>query len=147
MDLLFGKDYSFDDDDDLCHLYDDELSMAQSASDCSASLSGSSSFDDTPRTPDSHKHRRPSLRKGLLKAFSSPVKIAKDSLSHHNVLSPKKGSSQSKNSKKLKLGHSNKQFSSKELKSWQEQFDLPPNTTKEQAMAVLLCRELEMIDI
>ena len=62
MDLLFGKNDSFDDDDDLCHLYDDELSMAQSASD-SSSLSGSSSFDEAPRTPDSHKQRRPSLRK------------------------------------------------------------------------------------
>ena len=147
MDLLFGKD-DYDDDEDLSHLYDDELSMAHSASDCSSSLSGCSSFDDTPRTPESHKQRRPSLRKGLLQAFSSPVKAARDTLSQRNLLSPKnKGSSSSKSSKKLKLGSSIKQLSSKELKSWQEKFDLPPNTTQEQAMAVLLCRELEMIDI
>ncbi len=146
MNIYFEKS-DYDDDEDISYLYDEELSITQDASDCSSSLGGSSNLEDSPLSPHSRQQSRRSIRKGLVHALSSPVKAARNTLSNHQGLSPNKRSP-SKSAKKLKLGSNSKHGSSKnELKTWQEKFDLPPNTTREQAMAVLLCRELEMIDI
>lgn len=147
MNRRFETNGLYDDDEDISYLYDDELSMTQSASDCSSSLNGSIHFEDSPLSPHSRQHSRRSIRKGLVHALSTPLKVARNNLTHHQTLSPSKRSP-TKSSKKLKLGNINKNSSNKnELKNWQEKYNLPPNTTHEQAMAVLLCRELEMIDI
>lgn len=143
MNLLSGKD---DQEVDISYLYEDELLSSQATSDCSSSSSSSNTLDATPESPYSRQQSRRSLRKSLTHALISPVKIARNSMNYPTT-SPNK-CSPSKKKMKVKGSSSKTLLSTKDdFKTWQERFDLPPNTTREQAMAVLLCRELEMIDI
>jgi hypothetical protein len=80
--------------------------------------------------------RRKSLRKSLAKALVSPVRVAKDKMS---IGSPRRMGE----SLKQALGN-NPLFSRRE--TWQEELNLPRNTTEEQAIAILLSRELDQLD-
>jgi hypothetical protein len=145
MSMFYKEDCDDDSIDDIRYMYEDELSMTQSASECSSQSSMSNLYENSPQSPECRQQPRRSLRKSLVQALTSPVKKARTSINHSTV-SPSKRSS-SKSLKGLK-SPSRKSLSSKSLgKSWQEKYDLPPNTTRDQAMAVLLCRELEMMDI
>ena len=149
---MFFEDSDDDDNnsyDELRYLYDDELSMAQAASDCSSSNSSLSSiFKNSPRSPTQDEHRqqpRRSLRKSIVHALASPVKKARSTINPAIMLSPSKRSPSKGTKRSLKSpSTSNKSLSGK---NWQQKLDLPRNTTRDQAMAVLLCRELEMMDI
>lgn len=141
MNLFFEEDDDDNDDYadvDISYMYEEELT--QTASDCSSSSSLNSLGELSP----GRQQPRRSIRTTLVRALSSPVKVAKNKIANP-LLSPNRSPSK----KKLKMkNHSSKKLSSQDdMKTWQEKFDLPPKTTREQAMAILLCRELEMMDI
>ena len=143
MNLFFEEDEQ--DDDYISYLCDDELSMTRAPSEHSSS-SSLGTLEGIPESPHVHQQPRRSIRKSLVHALSSPVKAARNTVASP-VLSP---TTRSPSKRKLKLpaGFSSKKLLGKdERKTWQEKFDLPKDITREQAMAVLLCRELEMMDI
>jgi hypothetical protein len=93
---------------------------------------------------------RKSFRKAIGDAIVSPEKAAKEQLQTNPPLSPmavvenmkKSFKKTSRSARNVLLGKE-----SPPQTSWRDDLDLPANTTKEQAFAVLLCRELETIDI
>ena len=135
-----------DDDDDIRRLYGDELtSTTRITSDCNSS-SSSLNYDPekSPQTPHNRQKPRKSLRAHLVHAMSSPARAARNTLASPSGSSGKRPSSSKSASQRLK---SSSQKSRKDLKSWQAEFDLPAGITREEAMAILICRELEMIDL
>lgn len=78
----------------------------------------------------------------LSQALTSPVRIAKEGLS---LASPRRLSEGAKNllgsSRNLLKGQKNNG------KLTYEDLDIPPNATQAEVMAILLCRELDMIDL
>lgn len=81
--------------------------------------------------------------------LTSPVKFAK----HQRRLSltPKRRLSQSfvnfSRSRSAETNGSVPKRKSTISSSWRDELDVPPGTTKEEAVAILLCRELETMDI
>jgi hypothetical protein len=78
------------------------------------------------------KQRRTSIRKKLTNSLISPVRAAKDKISSP---SPRKQGSHKLTSSKRR-NHNN----------WQKQLNLPPGVTEDEAIAVLLAKELTMLD-
>jgi hypothetical protein len=100
------------------------------------------------RHPSSHRpsggRRRKSLGKSLAKALTSPGRLARGSkVSANNRNSPKRGVGESL---RQALGH-NPLFFHSRRETWQEELGLPRNTTEEQAIAILLSRELDQLDL
>lgn len=117
---------------------------------------GTSSSERHPQSPcsvsppqshrDLHDHhsshgpsrgRRMNLRKSLANALVSPVRAAKGKIS---LGSPKRMGE----SLKQALVH-NPLFHPRR-ETWQQELDLPRHTTEEQAIAILLSRELDELD-
>jgi hypothetical protein len=144
---MFSKEQQDNDDDsidDLRYMHEDELPMSsQTISDCSSS--NSSMSHNSPQSPHYHRQRR-SLRQSFVEALASPVKKARTFTINH---SPSKfgAAGLSSGRRSLKSPSKNLLKGGGEGKNWQKQFDLPPNTRSDQAMAVLLCREFEMMDM
>lgn len=134
----------FDDSDDERSYsgHNDELTAAIS-SECSSSRSSLNDDEETrsPHTPHDRQKPRKSLRQHLVRAISSPAKIARNSIASPNKRASKINHKNSQRTKSIS------QKSRKEHKSWREEFDLPADITREEAMAVLLCLELEMMDL
>mmetsp|Transcript_39282 Transcript_39282/g.95041 ORF Transcript_39282/g.95041 Transcript_39282/m.95041 type:complete len:171 (+) Transcript_39282:1136-1648(+) len=107
----------------------------------------SSKQDDDTNTPTKNKHAselRRSIRKSIGDAFKTPVRAAKAKLqTGSNASSPMVLVENLRKSMTKKESGNRKSHSS----NWLEELDLPKNTTREQALVVLLCRELEAIDI
>jgi len=80
---------------------------------------------------EQHAGKRRSIRKSITHALVSPMRAAKDKISSP---SPKK----STRSLKGTLKNSNKE--------WRKQLNLPPDADEDQAIAVLLAKELSMLD-
>lgn len=140
MNFLFDDDRSYDEEDEIGFLYNYDESITQSASDCSSSRSSlSHDHEQSPQAPMKSRQKG-LLRKQLSKALTSPVRAARNTLASPN----KHTDSKQMRSKKKKLSSPKMQ---KELKSWQKEFDLPADITREQAMAIIICRELEMMDL
>lgn len=105
-------------------------------------------MDDGTKTPTTTNKEvtkiRRSIRKSIDDAFTTPVRAAKAKLQESNSVS-----SPMVLVENFKRSITKKQIANKKSDSskWWEELDLPKNTTKEQALAVLLCRELEAIDI
>lgn len=106
-----------------------------------------SNMDNGTKTPTKNKdvtELRRSMRKSIGDAFTTPVRAAKAKLQERSsASSPMVLVENFRRSITKKEIANRKSDSSK----WWEELDLPKNTTKEQALAVLLCRELEAIDI
>eukprot|EP00934_Nitzschia_sp_Nitz4_P001137 Nitzschia sp. Nitz4//scaffold15_size197535//14841//15230//NITZ4_001550-RA/size197535-processed-gene-0.280-mRNA-1//-1//CDS//3329537631//1137//frame0 len=118
---------------------DDEYDEYEMDEDCklspSKAMAGLTNSPQCPHTPRRNSFRN--LPKSLVSALASPVKMAR------NTISPA-------NNSKSKIGSLRKPKSfrkTKQDKTWQEEYDLPPNTSREEAMAILLCRELELMDL
>lgn len=79
--------------------------------------------------------KRKSIRKSLSHALTSPVRAATSSRGRMSSLSPRKAT---KNMFKSCKGNNSKQ--------WRKQLDLPPDVTQDEAIAVLLAKELKMLD-
>ena len=148
-----------DDDDNSSeglYYYDDDASISPSTATgitAATSISGASPY--SPQSPYyNHKPRRDSLRKSLSNVLTSPVRAARRQLSLTPPLMSPLRSPKDSSRRNLLLRHtsiSRKGISTSNRhiqgKTWQEELDLPSDTTKEQAMAILLCRELENMDI
>ena len=117
---------------------EDSRSSTQATSKDSAMESTSSEGSRSP-VPDRHRSSR---RMSLSQALTSPVRIAKEGLS---LASPRRLSEGAKNllgsSRNLLKGQKNNG------KLTYEDLDIPPNATQAEVMAILLCRELDMIDL
>ena len=148
-----------DDNNDIRRLYGDELSSTtRMTSECNSS-SSSLNYDPekSPQSPHSHAKPRRSLRDHLVHAMSSPARVARNSLT-----SPGSGSGASKrrsstssssnnnNNNNKSASHRIKTSSQrlrKDQKSWRAEFDMPAGISREEAVAILICRELEMMDL
>lgn len=90
--------------------------------------------DSSARLPTG---RRKSLGRSLARALVSPVRVAKEKLF---IGSPKRiGESLKQALENNPLFHSRRE-------TWQEELNLPRHTTEEQAIAILLSRELDELD-
>jgi hypothetical protein len=130
----------------LRNLYEDEDDDYMPTTPTEASHSSSlTSFDHSPTNSEERSEPRRSLRKSIAFALTSPVRVAKDRIT---LTSPRRLSRTMRNSFS-KTGESarNLLLSKKEPLTWRDELDLPSNTTKEEAMAFLLCRELELMDL
>lgn len=89
-------------------------------------------------------------RQAIGDAIVSPGHTRKERLRANPPVSPKLVVESMKKSLKKTGKSARSVLLKKELSpkaGWREELDLPANTTKEQAFAVLLCRELETMDI
>jgi hypothetical protein len=87
---------------------------------------------------------------GSRKSFRKAIGAAKEQLQTNPPVSPMAVLENMRKSIKKTSKSPRNVFLRKESSpktSWRDNLDLPANTTKEQAFAVLLCRELETIDI
>lgn len=113
--------------------------------------SASESFSSLANSPEGPKHMHPTRRRissSLVNALSSPVKVARNSIAPNPIsTSSIRRSSRILRSPRSKEGIEKDARNSTGKKRWQREFNFPPNTTLDQAMAVMLCHELEMIDI
>jgi hypothetical protein len=124
----------------LRDLYDDDGYI--STTPMASPHNSSTSFDHSPRAEERSELRR-SLRKSITFVLTSPVRVAS-----HTLTSPRRLSRTMRNSFN-RTGESarNLLVPRKGPLTWRDELDLPPNTTKEEAMAVLLCRELASMDL
>jgi hypothetical protein len=129
----------------LRHLYDDDDDDDMPTTPSASSHYSWTIFDHSPKNEERSEPRR-SLRKSIAFALASPVRVAKKE--RFTLTSPRRLSRTMRNSLN-KTGESarNLLVPKKEPLTWRDELDLPPNTTKEEAMAILLCRELELMDI
>jgi hypothetical protein len=89
----------------------------------------SSSSSDNGEGEIVHRKRK-SIRKSLTNAFVSPARAAKDKLSAIPRTPKKQGPMKKKRS----------------TTNWQKRLNLPPGVTEDEAIAVLLAKELTMLD-
>lgn len=132
-----------DDDDDsveAVYFYDDDASIAPTSATSISSSSVGGSLTDSPQSPYYTQKPLRSLRKSLTEALSP---------SRRSLHSPQ--TSPTKKIKSFRKSLLKRRFSrhshSDSKSTWQEQLQLPADTTQDQAMAILLCRELENMDI
>jgi transposase len=128
--------------------YQDDEDLATSPT---ASLSFSmTSLEHSPQSPSYRYQPRRSLRKSITAVLVSPVRVAKDCIHLSNpIVSPRRMSRSLKHSL-AKTGSNARNILSPrkdEHKSWREELDVPQKTRPEEAMAILLCRELECMDL
>mmetsp|Transcript_14729 Transcript_14729/g.23820 ORF Transcript_14729/g.23820 Transcript_14729/m.23820 type:complete len:162 (+) Transcript_14729:218-703(+) len=83
--------------------------------------------------------KRKSIRKSLSHALVTPVRAAKDKIS---LSSPKKINKSLKNALSHHSGHKSSSHN-----NWQKKLDLPKNVRQDEAIALLLSKELTMLDL
>jgi len=149
MDFLYDDNdtsLSYDDDDAVNpevvrRLTVKRKSATRLGSDCLSSGSTSSmpinDHEHHPQTPRSHQKPRRSLREQFVRAMSSPSRIMTSSPGRHESSGQKKSLR-----RKIRTPKSHKESQCR----W-EDLDLPRGITQEEALAILLSRELKMIDL
>lgn len=147
MNFLYDDERSYGDEDDICN-HEGLSSTAMTSSDLSSSQSSINYvYRKSPLSPrelspgDGHKPRK-SLRDNLVRAVLSPARTARTA-----IASPGKRSNRTHPKTPTQRQKLPDQKLRKELKSWRAEFDLPADISREEAMAVILCRELEMMDL
>lgn len=150
---------SSDHNQDIISLFedrDDEFQQQQSESMHNSLSSLDCSFDTSPTMANnngqSHRKmgkRHNSFRRSFTHVISSPVKLAKDKISLPSPLriSRSMGTSIHKAGERILHPHKKEQQHPSTFSSLRDELDIPPEATRDEALAYMLLKELESIDL